>query len=129
MCKKSLVLGYFLSLILSISLIGSLSLRAQERTIVLPGAILESSQSVKVRSSPPEQVYWVFVKEPGKEIGKIEPGAMVEVVDWKEVKRPLSNDIWLKVRLEDARESVPSGWVYYGTEKKAANFKKVEPTL
>jgi hypothetical protein len=103
--------------------VGTISLKAAGDITIERGTVLETSQPVKLRASPPEQKWIIFVKEPGEKIGRIEEGKKVEVEAIKEVKRPLSTDIWLKVVTKDNKETTESGWVYYGTDKEASNFK------
>lgn len=85
------------------------------------GMTLKTSQPVILRELPPNQKYFLFVDAPGEKIGKIQKGKQVEVEGVKKVDRPLSKDIWIKVKTID-ESNTKTGWVYYGKEKEAINF-------
>lgn len=117
---KSFYLIPFILLLFAGSII---SLKAEEKMDIKPGMELETSKTVKLRASPPEQKWIFFVEKPGKETAKIEKGKVVAVEAIKNIKRPLSKDIWLKVKTKETAGSTKSGWVYYGSDKEVSNFK------
>ncbi len=123
MFNKSITLCTLVSLSLLFFVASTITLRAEEDFSVQKGMELETSQSVKLRALPPEQKWIFFIEKPGEETGKIEKGEKVEVEAVKNVKRPLSEDVWLKVKTRETNGMEKSGWVYYGSNKETSNFE------
>ncbi len=115
----------FFSLSLLISLFSFSVVFAQNTTSLVKGMNLETTRNVKIRSAPPEQTMMFFVKSPGGETGSLEKGKKVKIESIKTVSSPLTKDVWIKVLSNNSSGEQISGWVYYGSEKEAANFKKV----
>ncbi len=112
----------FFSLTLFILQISFSTLFAQNTSLV-KGMKLKTIQKVKVRSAPPEQTMMFFVKSPGEPTGSLDKGEEVKIESIKTVSSPLTKDVWIKVLSKSSSGEQISGWVYYGSEKEAANFK------
>ncbi len=115
----------FFSLTLFILQISFSTLFAQNTSSLVKGMKLKTIQKVKVRSAPPEQTMMFFVKSPGEPTGLLNKGEEVKIESIKTVSSPLTKDVWIKVLSKSSSGNQISGWVYYGSEKEAANFKAV----
>jgi len=113
------------SIVVKLSLIVYVSVsHAEGINILSEGAELETTQNVKVRSTPPEQKWFVFIKKPGKTTGSLPVGEKIKIKEVKTVSSPLSKDVWIKVLSEkNIKGESLSGWVYFGDEKMSKNFK------
>lgn len=90
-----------------------LSSRDGETVYVTKGAI-------KLRATPASKGF-LFIKDPGKEVGTVPNGAKVLLTEKQVIETAFSKTIWVKVRLVD---SDTAGWAYWGkSEEESVNFE------